>query len=300
MEDKSIAFKERTLLSCKEYPINVFNLQSKTMVFPFHWHEHLELICLLEGQAEIHVGDQVIDANACDIIMIRPNEVHFAHSINNTKVKLIALVFNSSLLLDSAHNDLREVIDPYINDDYSTPTVIKNIDQSSTYFYDLLVSIQKEFVEQDKNYLIKASSLLTLFFVELSRNYPPALKKGKSSSLSKVNMARLRELFDYIERNYYDKITIEVAADIVGVTPNYFCKLFKKVTGRTFIQYLNLYRINKAEEIIQDSHKSITEISFDIGFCNVNYFDQVFKEYKGYSPSTIRKKGLIIKQVDSF
>lgn len=290
MIEKKKPYKEKTDLISVEYPINVFINESRYTTISCHWHEHIEIVCLLKGQASIYVGDQIFEANPGDIVIVPSNEVHFGHSINNTKAKLINLVFHPSLLIKRENNQFREVISPYINNDYTFPKIIRSDKLGDTYLYDMLVSIHQEFEYKNRNFLIKAMCLLTLFFVELSRKFPPSIKEGKSTSLNKSNMIRLRRLFDYIESHYSDKITVDMAANIVGVTPNHFCKLFKQITGRTFVQFLNLYRVNKAEELIQNTDKPITEIAFDLGFCNVNYFDQVFKEYKGYIPSTIRKQ----------
>lgn len=281
-------YKEDTCLISKEYPINAFNLSSQQDIIGCHWHENFEIICILEGQARFHIGNEIIEVTSQDFMMVRPNQSHYGYSINNMQVKAFALVFHSSLLLDHNNLELMKMIRPYFSNEYTIPIKVCKDHERSIHFK-ILQNVQEELMKKEKGYLINVKSLMTIFFVHLTRYNVPVLNKGKEATLEKLKKERLENLFIYIENNYHHKITVDDASKIVGVTPHYFCKLFKKITGRTFIQYLNLYRINKAEEVIEKTDRPITEIAFDFGFCNINYFDQVFKQYKGYMPSSIRK-----------
>ncbi len=64
------------------------------------------------------------------------------------------------------------------------------------------------------------------------------------------------------------------------------------MTGLTFVKFLNLYRINAAEELLSKTSLSITEISEKTGFCNINYFCRIFKQFKGYAPSKYRNNNI--------
>ena len=70
---------------------------------------------------------------------------------------------------------------------------------------------------------------------------------------------------------------------------HHFCRIFKKVTGKTFIQYLNFVRLREAEKLLIMSDKSVSEIAVSVGFQNTSYFSHIFKKEKSVCPMTYRK-----------
>ncbi|HHY83317.1 MAG TPA: response regulator [Clostridiales bacterium] len=98
----------------------------------------------------------------------------------------------------------------------------------------------------------------------------------------------------YIEKNYSRKsIPIQEIADSVHLTPAYICNAFKKETGKTIVQYLNDYRIEKAKELLKSNGIKLADIADQVGFGDVNYFIKVFKKTTNITPSEYRNKLLI-------
>ena len=73
------------------------------------------------------------------------------------------------------------------------------------------------------------------------------------------------------------------------MSPTYFSYVFKQITGRTFTEYLNYLRIMKAKELLTNSNKTVSGISYEVGFNDPAYFDRVFKKEVGMSPGKYRK-----------
>ena len=69
---------------------------------------------------------------------------------------------------------------------------------------------------------------------------------------------------------------------------SYFCKYFKKFTGNSPMDYLNLVRVENAARLLRMTDKKILDIAFEVGFQNFSYFSKVFKRYKNLSPSVYR------------
>ena len=93
----------------------------------------------------------------------------------------------------------------------------------------------------------------------------------------------------YIIRNYSRKISVSELAKVALVTPQYLCKKFKLVTGKSIIEYVNSYRIQKSKKLLIYSNLSITTIANDIGFCNSQYFNRIFLRSEKMTPSEFRK-----------
>jgi sigma-B regulation protein RsbU (phosphoserine phosphatase) len=100
-----------------------------------------------------------------------------------------------------------------------------------------------------------------------------------------INKARI-----YLESNYQYQLMVEDVAREMSVSTSHFKKIFKRDLGYTFSNYLNMLRIQKAKELLLNSRKSITEIAYDIGYNDSNYFSTVFKNLEGVSPREYRKK----------
>ena len=74
------------------------------------------------------------------------------------------------------------------------------------------------------------------------------------------------------------------------VSTFYFCKIFKKVTGMTFTEYLGRVRVEKAKNLLLNPHLRISEIAYAVGFQSLTHFNRVFRELTGQSPTDFRKK----------
>lgn len=93
---------------------------------------------------------------------------------------------------------------------------------------------------------------------------------------------------DYVEEYYSSNIRLEQLAQLYFVNANYLRNLFKRQTGLNFTDYLNKFRIEKAVEMLRDPEKKMINISMEVGFNNVTYFNKLFKRYKGVSPKKYR------------
>ena len=96
---------------------------------------------------------------------------------------------------------------------------------------------------------------------------------------------------EYIRLNYTSPLLdLRSTAAAVGLHFNYLSQLFKKITGCTFNHYLNMYRIQKARELLDSGEKYISSIAERVGFTDQLYFSKVFKKYTEVSPKYYRSK----------
>lgn len=103
----------------------------------------------------------------------------------------------------------------------------------------------------------------------------------------------VRQAMAYIHEHYGEPITREELATFVSVSPRYLTRCFHEETGLTPITYLNRYRINQAKVLLERGDNTITEVAFDVGFSNSNYFGRVFRREVGASPSAYQQKNHI-------
>lgn len=103
------------------------------------------------------------------------------------------------------------------------------------------------------------------------------------------NNRPIREAQKYINENFDSPINLEEVSDIVGFNSSYFSSLFKKETGVNFLEYLTNVRIKAAKGMLSDSNKSITDISYEVGYKDFKHFSRQFRKITGLSPSKYRK-----------
>lgn len=111
-------------------------------------------------------------------------------------------------------------------------------------------------------------------------------KKSKNKNKTLVNLS-----IRFIEDNYADKnLSLNKIADKMYVTPNYLCMLFKTEMKQGFVEFLNEYRVKKAEELLRDIKYKIYEISELTGYSDPHYFSKIFKHVTGTTPKDFREK----------
>ncbi len=101
---------------------------------------------------------------------------------------------------------------------------------------------------------------------------------------------RLKPVLDYIDQHYAEEITLQSLAELLGVTPEYFCHLFKKTTGIRPIRYVNQVRINKSKQLLLDNvQRSMQDIARQVGFESASYYGAMFKRLERLTPGAFRR-----------
>lgn len=99
---------------------------------------------------------------------------------------------------------------------------------------------------------------------------------------------RIKPVFSYIHKNFRKTISISEIAAVAGYSECYFMSMFKKITGYTFVEYLNIIRIENARKLLVESDMSVSEIAWQSGFNNLSYFIRLFKKKFDCSPLKYR------------
>ena len=150
----------------------------------------------------------------------------------------------------------------------------------------------KPYNEQELIYAVEeAMQYASRFAKQANRNEqtaeenPQAREEGSES----LRLSLIREdIRTYIGKNYQNDISMQSAAQFMGYSEAYFCKLFKQCFRVNFSAYLNEYRIDKAKVLMADPRISIKDIGIACGYSDSNYFARVFKRITGQTPSDYR------------
>ena len=95
----------------------------------------------------------------------------------------------------------------------------------------------------------------------------------------------------YIQAHYDEpNLSLELVANIAGLSPSYLGKLFKGATGQSFSEYLSGIRLEKARSLLASTQTTAAKISESVGIYNTTYFSTLFKKKYGLSPSAFRER----------
>lgn len=123
----------------------------------------------------------------------------------------------------------------------------------------------------------------------ISRNVE--LLKGVFKQNPQMYHREIEYIKQYIYDNYDKELGVEQLADKVSLAPSYLSHIFKKETGQNLSKFIKAYRMEMAKKMLEETHDKIVTISYAVGYVNVSYFCQSFREYFGVSPQKYRTQG---------
>ena len=112
-----------------------------------------------------------------------------------------------------------------------------------------------------------------------------ALVREKAGRSDASKLKKLQPVLEYIESNYQNNPTIEDLSSVIGVSPQYFCRIFNHVLNIRPFTYLNLYKIQKAKEMFLNCPDlPVKDVAEKVGYNDPSYFCAVFKKHEGITP----------------
>ncbi len=234
-----------------------------------HYHDLFEIFYLTEGDCRYFIDSKSYPIKVGDVVFIPPRLLH--KSNYDTALHSRILINCSEQLLPKS--------------------VIENIDFNSIIIYSesaegemnrLFNRLKRENDRPDTFSKDSVKSLLAEIFIILCRH--STAKKIDKSEMSCTELA-----VSYVQENYTSKITLTDTAKYCSVSSEHLSRSFKKHTGVSFNEYVTIYRLTKAEDmLLHNRYMSVADVAYSCGFNDSNYFSSVFHKHYGISP--MRKK----------
>jgi len=125
--------------------------------------------------------------------------------------------------------------------------------------------------------------LLSIFAQHLSMLSNQVIVQQENSEPPVISRAK-----EYILEHQTEELSLSQVAKAVNTSTFYFCKMFKKITGINFTDYVSRVRVEKAKNLLLNPNLRISEIAFEVGFQSLTHFNRVFKKILGQSPTEYR------------
>lgn len=226
-----------------------------------HWHSDAELIECMSGTAVISIGSQTYNLSRGMCAFVYSAQIHHIESTEDAV--LLVGIFKLELMRSIA--DKHMISYPVFEDRCGIARK--------------LYEIKEELHDKQKFYVAEVNAVATEVLISIFRHESICEVQADDSAI----MQKYKRLLGKIEEEY-DTITFEQAADYMHMSEAYFSRMFHKISGMTFSQYLNCIRISKSITNLRSGKYTISEVFVMSGFNTLRNFNRVFKDITGYSP----------------
>jgi AraC-like DNA-binding protein len=251
-----------------------------------HRHQEIQLTWIQQGEGTLVAENNMYTFRSNEIYWLGVNLPHVFKSDpsyfspkSRKKIQTLNIFFNSKGQLDSFF-ELPEIknVKLFLQ---NRQTGFKVPQQHVGEISGKMLRIQKSSgVDQLIHFIELLKQLST--YQELT----PLSSSSQPGSYSEHEGIRIGAIYNYIMHHYDKSITLEDVAGQAHMTPQAFCRYFKKHTMHTFISFLNEVRINEACKRLTDgNYDSIATVAYNCGFNSITNFNRVFKGVTGKSPS---------------
>jgi len=250
----------------------------------WHFHPEFEIVYIDKGKGKRHVGNHISYYKNGDLIFLGPNVPHLSFS-------------------DGLDPDHQEVVvqmkGDFLGENFINKpelAMVRNLFEKAKQG----IVFKKETKKRVGERLLKMQKLdsfdrlmeLLSILNELAISDEYQLLNAGNFSLEVAGQdhQRINKIYNFVENKFQKTIQLEQVAKEVNMTIPAFCRYFKKLTGRTFTQFVNEYRIAHSSRLLSEDHISISEVCYESGFNNFSHFNKQFKLITGKSPTAYRKE----------
>ena len=239
-----------------------------------------ELFKVERGTVQIQCGNDYFEAREGDLVFFNSGELHAARPLDGAEMDYSAIVFSPEMLCGD-ENDIARIR-------YVAPVVdgrlqVRRVASSSSLLqmFDQAVELLQN---REVSYELRVRARLLEIFASLAETGKNRVEEAEKASSKAVKAA-----IDYIRENYKKQISIEELAKLCHMSDGHFCRMFKKYTFKTPVQYMNSVRLSAAMDLLTRTDRKVLDIALDTGFNSLSYFIGVFKQGLGCTPTQFRR-----------
>ncbi len=175
-----------------------------------------------------------------------------------------------------------------------TPEMINNlfsalVGTAIRSIYEMQATITRIFGEETDIYAEMASKGV----VEEKKSYIYLIFKSIAMYAGDRKLSQNTKVYDkinaFVAENYNKELSLEKAAEVVNLSPSYLSFIFKEISGKNFVDFINEFRLEKAKELLTTTSMTVAQVAETVGYMNANSFSKTFKKYIGVSPGQFRE-----------
>ena len=258
---------------------------------PFwHFHPEIELVYVNKGQGKRHIGNHLSYFNNSQLLLIGSSLPHNGFTNRLTVNGSETVVQFKPDFLGDHFFSIPEMEPVSLLFERAKKGILFGIKTKKK------IGPKIEKLSEKEGFKKILLLLEVLHVLSKSEDYTILNADGFAFETEPQDSAKIDKVYQYINNNFKQHITLDDIAEEVSMTVPAFCRYFKKVTGKTFTKLVNEYRVVHATKLLSESQMSITDICYECGFNNFSHFNKLFKEFTGKSASKYRSELKLILQ----
>lgn len=277
----------------KSIPYKIYS-KSISSVIGEHTHDYMQIWYVLSGSCEHIINNSSISLTSGDIFVLPPFVNHQFNVIDENGFKFIGCEFLTSFINENMTGYGKwaplfdfTYIEPFLVSNESVRPRLHLSGKVQTKVEELMESMLHEYENEEKYYEINIKADLLKLLAIIAREYDKNVDGDNCDIIEKYRDS-VNKAIDFLNNNYTRKIYIDDVSKMAMMSQTYFCYIFKQITGKTVIEYINSLRVKNAMDLLRNSAESISEICFECGFNDLAYFYRLFKKETGLSPRRFR------------
>ena len=284
--DPTHLLQKRDFFEDPSLPLQV-SMRDPQPPFPKHSHAFDELVIILKGTAMHVVDEHHFPVKSGDVFVITPNHAHQYRERHG--LVLANILFDAEALL--MHRwDIRALpgfhalfsLEPAFRAQHNFAGRLQLSERQLGRVNAMIGELTQEMTQRSPGYRVMARALFMQLAVQLSRAYSAAPTEES------IDLLRIGDAIAHIETHYRQKITLAELAHTSHLSQRHFTRIFQECLGRAPIDYLMQVRLQRATELLKHSDRTITDVAYECGFSDSNYFTRCFRKAMGQPPSQFR------------
>jgi AraC-like DNA-binding protein len=254
-------------------------------MLPFwHFHPELELVYVNKAKGKRHIGSHLSYFNNSQLILIGANLPHSGFTDRFCTNGTESIIQFKEDFLGKDFLDIPETHHLKNLFQRAKKGILFHLEAKLIIGPKIKRLMDLEGMERVVNFLDILNDLaLTEYYSLLNAD-------GYAFEVNPQDNKKIEIVFEYVSRNFTQPITLNEISEKVNMTIPAFCRYFKKITGKTFTQFVNEFRIVHATKLLAENTTSITDICYESGFNSFSHFNKLFKIFTGKSPLKYRNE----------
>lgn len=267
----------------KDFPFRILVNDGDILTTP-HWHREVELIYVTKGTISLGIDDVPYKLSEGEIAFIGGGLIHYVLASPGSERFVYQFDLSYFTAVNKENLDLQKLFAEVL------PISPQWEREDEATVRRLLEAMNLESEKQETGYQFALRAELFQLITLLLRNVPKQAKQSKKIKKLATQdvLEKLDVIFSYVEAHYQEELTLQNIAEVSGYSSFYFTKFFKKNTGKTFLTFLNEYRIDKAKWLLINSDLPVSEIITQTGFESDKTFYRLFKSSMAMAPLEYR------------
>lgn len=268
------------------FPISVERREPQELFEP-HAHEFAELVIVTGGRCLHVIGQDSWEMTAGDVFVIAGPREHEYRDLKD--LRLVNILYQPSQL-KLGLLDLPSVagyhalftLEPSRTNRQKMKGRLHLNGKEMAMVNELVDRLEHELKAREPGFGFMATATFMQLIGQLSRFYE------SSPSPDGKALLRIGEALSHLERNIHRDVNLEELANIANMSERSFLRVFLSATGTSPLAWVIGQRINRACKLLRSTDRRVTEIAFDVGFNDSNYFTRQFRKVTGFSPRDYR------------